>query len=248
MSTRKELLAMADEILSANPVPKEPATRTRYRGGRPALNWLQKRDERGAAALWLIARKRLPAAANDNVPTAANDNRADATGLAVERRKDGRPRGRNADPRSLQAYLALPGNAPRLGDAPQTPVTYGGADLESRGLTIKRQRQPGDHGLSSFGRFTRCLPAIAPGAFFIGSVGGLGQPKMGMTRGEIRRAEEGTVALPPSEVDTVIETVLARGNVADVGKALGAKGGYADRRGAKALLDAARWAERAIAA
>lgn len=52
---------------------------------------------------------------------------------------------------------------------------------------------------------------------------------------------------PPGDVETVIEVILSGGNVADVGKAFGAKGGYADRRGSAELLAAGRWAKLAVA-
>ncbi|RUW40412.1 MAG: hypothetical protein E5V37_04770 [Mesorhizobium sp.] len=239
-STRKQVLYAADAFLKANPEPKKPAVRIRYRGGRPALNWLAKQDPVGAAALWLIARQRLP------VP--ANDNDAVAEGLALDRsRKDGKPRGKNADPRSLDAYLALPSIQPRLGDPEPQPARLGRWDGESRGITIKPQRQPGDYKLYPFGRYTKCQPAIAEGTSFIGAAGGLGQPKVGKHRGDVRRAEEPVILTPPAAVDNVIEVILAGGNVAAVGQAFGARGGGADRRGGKELCEAARWARAVVA-
>jgi len=113
--TRKEMLAAADAILTANPPEKRTAARIRYRGGRPALTWMKKHNATGAAALWLVARERLPQAANDNLPIEA--------GLNVDRsRKDGRSRGKNPIPRSLDAYLALPAIQPRMGDAEPEPA------------------------------------------------------------------------------------------------------------------------------
>jgi hypothetical protein len=238
MSTRKEMLAAAEAILKANPEPKNPAVRIRYRGGRPAMNWLKKHDEKGAAALWLVARDRLPPEAdNDNEPT---------KGKGIDRRKDGKPRGRDPDPRSLGAYLALPCDKPRLGDAPPEPIRRAGWDGESRGITIKPQRDVFDFHPNC--RFGFCAPAIANGAIFLGAEGGLGQPKMGKQRGDVRRVDGPDLPKPPEEVDTVIETMLSGGNVADIGKALGARGGHADRRGGAALLAAGRWAKMALAA
>lgn len=237
--TREQILAIADAILKANPEPQS-SVRIRFRGLRPAWNWLRKRDEKGAAALWLIARERLPQAANDNLPTEA--------GLNVDRsRKDGKPRGKNADPRSLEAYLELPSAKPRLGDPEPVQAQTGNWDGASRCVSIKRQRKSGDYEFYPLGRFTKCKTAIAPGAIFLGAIGGLGQPKAGKRRGDIRSQPAADSATPPDEIDTVIETVLAGGNVADVGRALGANGGYADRRGGKALLDAGRWAVSALA-
>lgn len=237
MTSRKDMLHLADAILKANPEPKQPAVRIRYRGGRPAMNWLRKHDERGAAALWLVARDRLP-------PEAANDNEPSATSL--DRRKDGKPRGRNPDPRSLEAYMDLPAVKPRLGDAEPEPAHCGNWDGESRGITIKPQRP--DMPFHPDCRFGFCAPAIASGAIFLGAEGGLGQPKIGKNRGDVRRVDEPEKPQPSEEVDAVIEAMLAGGNVADVGKALGAKGGYADRRGRAAILAAARWAKTALAA
>ncbi|MER9392213.1 MULTISPECIES: hypothetical protein [unclassified Mesorhizobium] len=234
-TTRKEMLVAADTILKANPVEKSTAIRIRFRGSRPAWNWLKKHDEKGAAALWIIARARLPQAANDNLPTDA--------GLHVDRsRKGGRARGKNQDPRSLDAYLDLPSAKPRLGDAEPEPAQTGNWDAVSRGVVIKRQRQHGDYALAPFGRYTRCIPEIAPGAFFLGAIGGLGRLKMGKSRGDVRLAATAGPINPPAGIDVVIEVILAGGNVADVGKAFGAKNGYADRRGGAELLTAGRWA------
>ncbi|MFH1797605.1 MAG: hypothetical protein ABIK36_06425 [Pseudomonadota bacterium] len=245
--SRRQVMAEADEILRANPAATV-ATRIRYRGGRPALNWLAKQDEKGAAALWRIASTRLPSAANDNIPVAANDNNADAKGLGVDRRKDGKPRGKKPNSRSIEAYLAMPAVQPRLGDAEPSRTRVGNWDGASRGVSIKSQEwiYP-DAVFTHETRLSFHPPAIAPGAFFLGSVGGLGQPKIGKQRGDIRRVDEGTVSAPPDEIDIVVETVLARGNLADVGRALGAKGGYADRKGRAALLAAGKWAVKALA-
>ncbi|TGR71769.1 hypothetical protein EN832_34840 [Mesorhizobium sp. M1C.F.Ca.ET.189.01.1.1] len=50
----------------------------------------------------------------------------------------------------------------------------------------------------------------------------------------------------PEAVDSVVEVILAGGNVADVGLAFGARGGGADRRGGKELRDAGTWAKTAV--
>ncbi len=202
------------------------------------MNWLKKHDEKGAAALWLVARDRLP-------PEAANDNQP-SKGMGVDRRKDGKPRGRDPDPRSLDAYLALPAVKPRLGAAEPEPARCSNWDGESRGISIKPQRDVVEFHPNC--RFGFCAPAIAEGAIFLGAEGGLGQPKIGKRRGDIRRVDGPELPKPSDEVDTVIETLLSGGNVADVGKALGARGGYADRRGGEALLAAGKWARMAIAA
>lgn len=240
-TTRKEILEATDAFLKANPAEKRTAVRIRFRGGRPAWNWLKKHDGKGAAALWLIVRERLPQAANDNLPTDA--------GLHVDRsRKDGRPRGKNPDPRSLDACIALPSAQPRLGDAEPEPARAGNWDAVSRGVSIKSQEwiHP-DAVFTSATCFSFHPPEIAPGAFFLGAIGGLGQLKLGRSRGDVRLAGTADPITPPANIDTVIEVILAGGNVAEVGKAFGAKGGYADRRGGAELLAAGKWAKLAVA-
>lgn len=237
-TTRKQMLEAADAFLKANPEENRTSVRIRYRGRRPAWNWLKKHDVKGAAALWLVARERLPQAANDNLPTEA--------GLHIDRsRKDGRPRGKNPDPRGLDAYLALPPVKPRLGDPAPKPASSGNWDAVSRGMSIKPQRQ--DFEFSPNCCFGFCEPAIAPGAIFLGSIGGLGRPKQGKSRGDLRFMDAADAVSPPADIDAVIEVILAGGNVADVGKAFGARGGHADRRGGAELLAAGRWAKISVA-
>lgn len=141
--------------------------------------------------------------------------------------------------------MALPMVQPRLGDATPEPATTGNWDGTSRGINIKPQRQ--EFEFSHNCRFGFCQPAIAPGAFFLGAIGGLGQLKIGKSRGDVRLAGSPDPINPPSNIDTVIEAILSGGNVADVGKAFGAKGGHADRRGGAELLAAGRWAKLAVA-
>ncbi|MBS3649675.1 hypothetical protein KEU06_13765 [Pseudaminobacter sp. 19-2017] len=239
MNTRKEMLRVADEILKANPEPKQPAVRIRYRGQRPAMNWLRKHDRKGAACLWLIARDRLP-------PDAANDNQADAKDLGVDRRKDGRARGPRRVPTDAEEYLERPAALP-------SPLAAVSAErVPVRPLTGFHgwfELKPGVRSVVHADCcYTLADAAVAEGAFFIGAIGGLGQPKTGKSRGDMRRVAQPESPQPPDEVDTVIEVMLSGGNVADVGKALGARGGYADRRGGAALLAAARWAKVALAA
>ncbi|MER9007381.1 hypothetical protein NKI15_27580 [Mesorhizobium sp. M0862] len=241
-TTRKEMLVAADTILKANPVEKSTAIRIRYRGGRPALTWMKKHNATGAAALWLVARERLPQAANDNLPIEA--------GLNVDRsRKDGRSRGKNPIPRSLDAYLALPAIQPRMGDAEPEPAPRpwwaGREDAEQPRITIKPQRQ--NFEFSPHCRFSFHPPEIAEGASFLGAMGGLGHLKMGKRRGDVRHPDRADLCNPPPEIDAVIEVILAGGGVADVGRAFGAKGGHADRRGGAELLAAGRWAVLAMA-
>lgn len=234
---RRCLELEATKILAANPEPRPTVTRIRYRGTRPAITWLSKRDPEGAAALWLIARERLPLeAANDNEPS---------KGMVVDRNKDGRARGPRVAPRNLAAYLALPGVKPRLGDAPAEPARRTGW-WNAAGFAIKPQIE--EYQFHRDCRFGFCAPAIADGAIFLGAIGGSGAAKAGKLRGDRRRVDGGDPSDVPTEVDTVIEAALAGGNVADVGRALGAKGGYADRRGGAALRAAGAWAKVAVAA
>lgn len=239
---RRKLLRDADRILVAANDNKSAGREALFRGGRPAWNWLAKNNQHGAACLWLIARPRLP--------QPVNDNHIETAGMGLDRRKDGKARGKDRPPRNAESYLALPGIRPRLGDAPPEPAPEpwwrGLADRydEEPRITLKQQRDCFDFQPDC--RFGFCAPAVAEGAFFIGAQGGLGQPKLGKSRGDIRRVAEPSWPTPPDEIDTVIEAVLARATVAGVGEALGARGGYADRRGAKALTAAARWAVQVV--
>ncbi|MBN8245240.1 hypothetical protein JF546_19670 [Nitratireductor aquimarinus] len=230
---RRQVKAAADALLRANPKTERPAVRVRYRGGRPALNWLAKHDKDGAAALWLIARRRLP--------DAANDNREPGLG-GIDRRKDGRPRGTDAPKLDTEAYLSMPPVRPRLGDAipqPATPRGFHGW------YDIKPQRP--DMPFHPDCRFGYCAPAIAQGAFFLGAAGGLGGNRT-VNRGDARRVEEPELPEIPDRVFVTIETMLARADLAGIGKALGYRGGYADRAGRRAMKDAAEWAKTATAA
>ncbi|MER8783366.1 hypothetical protein NKH60_19325 [Mesorhizobium sp. M1006] len=116
------------------------------------------------------------------------------------------------------------------------------------GVVIKSQDwiHP-DAVFTSATRFSFHPPEIAPGAFFLGAIGGLGQLKVGKSRGDVRLAGSTDPINPPADIDSVIEIILVGGNVADIGKAFGAKGGYADRRGGAELLAAGKWAKLAVA-
>jgi len=234
-TNRRDLLRQADAILKADNDNKPAGRQARFRGGRPALNWLSKHDAKGAACLWYIARQRLPQAANDNQPI---------EGMGIDRRPSGKPRGKDPARQSIEAYLALPGIQPRLGDAEPKAARLRGWDGESRGIAIKPQRTVFDFHPDC--RFGYCAPGVAYGASFLGARGGLGKPRPN-TRGDIRTVDAPAMPTPPAEVDSVIEAVISRATVAGVGEALGARGGYADRRGKKALRAAAEWAMNALA-
>lgn len=232
--SRKEMLAEADAFLKANPRPKQATTRVRYRGGWPAAKWLAKHDKPGASALWKIAHRRLQRPANDNI--------AEAAGMGLDRRKDGKPRGPNADPRSLEAYLDLPAAKPSPLAAtsaervPVRPLTgfHGRFDLKPSIRAV----------VHADCTYTLADDAIAHGAIFLGAEGGLGQPKIGKHRGDVRRVAEPELPDIPEEIERIIEVVLSGGNVADVGRALGATGGHADRKGGAALRAVAEWAKK----
>lgn len=235
--SRVELLREADRILRDNPAPKaDPAPR--FKGGYPALRWLAGRKPAAAAALWRVARERLPAADNDNAePT---------KGMSVDRRPSGKARGRDPAPQSPAAYLALPAVAARLGDAPPAPARLRGWDGTASGVTLKAQRDV--FAFHPACRFGYCAPAIAYGAFFLGAASGLGQPRPHTSRGDVRRVDSPEMPAAPDTVDAVIEAVLARADLAGIGRAVGAFGVRADRTGKLALVAAAEWAEGAIAA
>ncbi|MFZ2103672.1 MAG: hypothetical protein WAU86_24235, partial [Oricola sp.] len=202
--TRKEMIAKADAILRANPEPKNPAVRIRYRGRRPAWNWLKKHDEQGAAALWLVARDRLPPeAANDNQPT---------KGMGVDRRKDGKARGPRRTSTAVDEWLERPA-------AVASPLAASGAErVPVRPLTGFHGWYDLKPGVRSVVHADCCYTladaAVAEGAWFMGAAGGLGQPKPGKRRGDIRRVDEPAMPAPSDEVDKVIEALLAGATVA----------------------------------
>lgn len=231
ITNRRALERQADAILKADNDNKPAGRQARFRGGRPALNWLSKHDAHGAAALWLIARQRLP--------QAANDNRADAAGMDVDRRPSGKPRGPRQASTDAEKYLDLPAAMP-------SPLAA--ASLER----VPVRPLTGFHGWYDIKPAIRCVvhadccytladAAVAEGAWFMGAEGGLGQPRQ-ISRADVRRVDAPETPTPPTEIDSVIEAVLARATVAGVGEALGANGGYADRRGKKALRAAGEWA------
>lgn len=82
---------------------------------------------------------------------------------------------------------------------------------------------------------TKCPSAIAKGAQFIGGISGRSQTA---STGTIGKVEE----LPPLDQKTamVLEEVAARGSLEKIGLKLGYRGGYADRAGKRALLEAGK--------
>lgn len=232
---RRAVEREANKLLAANdnepPKGREPV----YRGGRPAFNWLAKQDEYGAAALWLIARQRLP----DSV-VAANDNEPSEGGLDV--RRNGTARGKSKAKTNLGAHLALPAVLPRLGDAEPQPVEPAGHNR----VDLRPQNDATELS-DDFQSFGSCADAVALGAEFIGAESGLGKPKLGKSRGDARKVDEHEFGEPPEDVAYTLELLLARENVAGIGKAFGAVGRYADKKGAQMLRRAMAWAKEQVA-
>ncbi|RVJ82619.1 hypothetical protein [Sinorhizobium medicae] len=232
-SARSAAERMATKLIAANDNTPPKGRAPVYRGGRPAWNWGAKQDQHGAAALWLVARNRLPS-------ETANDNEPQQGGLDV--RRNGVARGKSKAKSNLGAHLALPAVLPRLGDGEREPV-------EPCGYTRQDILPQNDiEELSDdFRSFGSCADAVAPGASFIGAESGLGQPKLGKSRGDVRRVEDPTFDEPPSDIDYTIELILSRANLAEIGEALGYTGRYRDKAGAKAVVRAMDWAKAQVA-
>lgn len=79
---QKRLERRATRLIAANDMRKD---RIRYRGTRPAWNWLARQDKCAAAGLWLLGNRMLPQAANDNNEPGLTD---------LDRRRMGRAVGR----------------------------------------------------------------------------------------------------------------------------------------------------------
>lgn len=234
-ASRQAAERLADKYLADNDNNPSNGREPVYRGGRPAMNWSMKNDEYGAACLWLIARQRLP----DSV-VAANDNEPVKGGLDV--RRNGVARGKSKAKTNLGKHLALPAVLPRLGDGERQPVEPCGWTRHD----IKPQNDVQDLS-DDFGSFGACADVVAPGAEFIGAESGLGTPRPGKSKGSPLKAEELTFDEPPADVNHVIELLMARSNVSDIGAAFGAQGRYRDKKGAAMLSTAMQWAKAQIA-
>lgn len=223
-AARRDAHREATALIAANDnAPPKPRLRDRHT--RPAWTWLAKKDAKAAASLWLIARGLLPA---------DNDNHPEPGMTSLDTRNDGTPRGARVAPQPKRDYLDLPAALPSPLDPPATSwkVT---ADLP-------------DHDFHPDCRFGYCAPAVAAGAWFMGAAGGVGQSKIGKSRGDARRQDEPDMPEIPDRFFVVIENMLARADLAGIGRALGYNGGYADRAGGRALLDAGEWAVKAVEA
>ncbi|NKL23474.1 hypothetical protein [Rhizobium leguminosarum] len=225
----------ATKLIAANDNTPPKGRGPVYRGTRPAMNWAIKNDQYAAACLWLVARQRLP----DSV-VAANGNEPVQGGLDV--RRNGTARGKQKAKASLGEHLAIPAVLPRLGDAEPQPV-------EPCGWTRQETRTQNDVDELSddFLSFGSCSDAVAPGADFIGAESGLGTPRPGKSKGSPLKAEEPSFDEPPADVDYVIELLMARENLSGIGRAFGASGRYADKKGAAMLAKAMTWAKAQIA-
>lgn len=220
---------LATKYIAANDNAVKKVKDETYRGTRPAMNWAIKNDEIGAACLWLIARQRLP----DSM-VVANDNEPVQGGL--DTRRNGTARGKSKMKRDLGAHLSLPAVIPRLGDA--EPV---------RDVDQVQQESDADYLPDSFRSWGSCGDAVASlGIDFIGAESGLGSPRPGKSRGSPLRAEEPDFGEPPTDVDYVIELLMARQNVSEIGEAFGAKGRYQDKKGAAMLEKAMAWARQKV--
>ncbi len=235
---RTTLWRQANAILKADNDnrPTDPAVRIRNRSTRPAWNWLKKHVPRQAAALWLVARDRLP-----DVPFAANDNQVDAKGTSPERRKDGSLRGPAAPLSRVGEYLDLPGVTPRLGDAEPEPLLSRGWHSDT---VIVKPRQA-SYPANADWAYVHGGEIIAEGATFIGA-NGLCAAKPGKSRGDARQAHIADWPEPPEDVNYTIELMLARSNLAEIGEAFGATGRYQDKKGKKLMRAAGAWAEAVV--
>lgn len=232
-AARRKAERDATKLIAAND-NKRPKERVRYRGTRPAWNWLAKQDKPAAAALWLVARRMLPEAANDNREPGLKH---------LDRRKDGRPRGANEPVFDAGSYLALPPVTPRLGDAEPEPVRYAGW-FNAAGFAIRPQRDCFDFHADC--RFGFCAPGVA---WQYGSlIETVGKPRPGKNRGDVRRVDEPDLPEMPDDVFVTVEAMLSGATLAGVGEMHGARGGHADRRGKRAMLAAGAWALAVIGA
>lgn len=230
---RRKSTSAATKLIAANDnTPPKP--RLRYRGTRPAWTWLKKHDARLAAALWLVARRMLPAADNENREPGLK---------RLDRRKDGKPRGPVEPAFDAGSYLALPSVQPRLGDAEPEAVSLRGWH-NAAGFAIKVQRQRGEYPSSPLCRFTRCTSGVA--ALYGSLIETVGKARPGKSRGDVRPVDEPDMPEMPDDVFVTIEAILSGATLSGVGEMHGARGGYADRRGKQAMIAAGTWALSAI--
>ncbi|NLS03287.1 hypothetical protein HGP14_07870 [Rhizobium sp. P32RR-XVIII] len=228
---------LASELIAANDNTPPRGRKRVSRHTRPAMNWSMKHDPFGAACLWLVARQRLP---DDTI--VANDNHEPVEG-GLEVRRNGTARGKSKAKKNLGAHLALPAVLPRLGDGEPQPARTGnwGAWYDMR------PQNDVDELSDNFEVYGSCADAIAAGCDFMGAESGLGTPRPGKSKGSPLKVDEHEFDEPPDDINLVIETMLARGDLATVGRAFGAQGRYADKKGAELLRKAMEWAKEQIA-
>lgn len=225
---------LATKLIAANDSQPPKGRTPVYRGGRPAFNWAAKKDQYGAACMWLIARQRLPASV-----VAANDNEPQQGGL--DTRRNGTARGKVKPKTNLGAHLDLPAVIPPLGSAdpqPVEPCGYTRLDI----LPQNDVKELSD----DFRAFGACADAVGEGAIFIGAGSGLGTPRPGKSKGSPLRVDDLSFDVPPPDVDYVVELLLAGETVSGIGNAFGAKGRYRDKKGAALLRAAMDWAKSQV--
>jgi len=236
-SARNAAERLATKLIAANDNTAPKGRESVSRHTRPAMNWSMKHDPFGAACLWMIARTRLP---DDTI--VANDNEPIEGGLDI--RRNGTARGKKKTKASLGSHLDLPPVLPRLGDPeprPVEPCGYTRIDLLPQNDV--------DELSDDFVSYGSCSDGVASlGIDFIGAKSGLGTPRPGKSKGDARKVDEHEFDDPPDDINLVIETVLARGDLATVGRAFGAQGRYADKKGAELLRKTMAWAKAQIEA
>lgn len=155
-TARKDAHRAASELLAANDnAPR--CERVRFRGQRPAWNWLARKDAQKAAALWLVARGLLPA---------DNDNHAPELD-GVDMRPSGTPRAARRPVATVGSYLDLPAAAASPLAATGLPRAVAEREWwNAAGFAIKPQRDCFDFRPGC--RFGYCAPAVAAGAMVHG--------------------------------------------------------------------------------
>jgi hypothetical protein len=221
----------ASALLAAND-NKPPKPRVRYRGTRPAWNWLNRHDAREAAALWLVARGLLP---EDAFLQADNDN--DKPG-GLDMRPSGTPRGSRLVP-VRRDFIDLHDTQSPMHPEPEPSRAR---TVHESTVAVKPQRDVFDFHPDC--RFGYCAPAVADGAWFMAAAG-LGSVKRGKRGGDARCVEEPDIEIPDSVLVT-IEAMLSGATLAGVGEMHGAKGGDRDVKGKVMMLRAGAWAMEAV--
>jgi hypothetical protein len=138
-------------------------------------------------------------------------------------------------PMSIEPAL-MPMYAPLLRKEPDALDPYGRYGVEEARAEL---RAFGVDGSVAFDDLpfpaTKCPTAIVKGARFIGGISGRSQTA---SPGVIGKIEE--PAKLEARVEGIVDEVASRGTLESIGVKLGYRGGYADRAGGKALLEAGK--------